>query len=311
MSFKKLDFVIIGAMKAGTTSLFRYLQVHPDIYMLPEKEEGFFTSEIYLKRGWDAFAQELFKNAPQDKLWGKASPVYLPDLSVPRLMQRLMPNIKVIVLLRNPVDRAFSHYKHNLRYKREDRKFLDAINSQLQEEILQQTRLLSGVSANRNSYIVTGEYGRLIQNYLKFIPKEQLLVIFTENLKRFPEKTYIEILKFLEVDTTFIPKNLNHKYHVSSTKTKIPITKDELDQILNFSRRILPKLRLGFLMSLINRLKRYSLLFHIWNVKEPGLDEIEISELARELLVSFYKEDVKLLESVINQKNPWLEFNIS
>lgn len=308
---KKLDFVIIGAMKAGTTSLFRYLQVHPDIYMLPEKEEGFFSSEAYLKRGWGAFAKEVFKNAPQDKLWGKSSPTYLPDLQVPRRMHMLMPDIKLIVLLRNPLDRAFSHYKHNLRYKREERTFLEALNSQLQEEVVQQTRLLSGVSANQKSYIVTGEYGRLLQNYLKFIPTEQLLVIFTEDLKRFPEKTYLEVLKFLGVDTTFTPKNLNKKYHVGSTKNRIPITKDELDQFFDFSTRVFRKLKLGLLIRLTNRLKRYSLLFHLWNVKEPSVDEVEISKSARDLLVSFYQEDVRILESILNHKTPWSEFNIS
>ncbi|MEQ8752500.1 MAG: sulfotransferase [Coleofasciculus sp. G1-WW12-02] len=179
MQTKHLDFIIIGAMKAGTTSLFKYLQPHPEIYMIPEKETSFFSSDYYFKKRWENFANEVFQGAPLDKMWGKASPSYMPDPRVPQRIYEIMPNVKLIALLRNPIDRAFSHYKHLLRQKRERRSFEEIVSEQLTEKSLDYTRALPGLLAVNSSYISMGEYGRILQSYLM----ESIYVLIQPGMK--------------------------------------------------------------------------------------------------------------------------------
>src|SRR4051794_29068427 len=70
---KRMDFIIIGAQKSGTTSLYKYLQGHPELYLLPEKEAPFFNYDPSFDRGWDWYCKEFFTKAPREKLWGKAT----------------------------------------------------------------------------------------------------------------------------------------------------------------------------------------------------------------------------------------------
>src|SRR4051794_6700075 len=87
---RTLDFIIIGAQKSGTTSLYKYLQPHPSIYMLPEKEAPFFSAEALYSRGWEWYRQEFFSQAPPERIWGKATPMYMANLQVPERIHELM-----------------------------------------------------------------------------------------------------------------------------------------------------------------------------------------------------------------------------
>src|SRR6266487_1947701 len=112
---KCLDFIIIGAQKAGTTSLYHYLREHPGIYMPPEKEAPFFTSKGSFLRDWEQFAADYFGAASVEQRWGKATPAYMADPRVAARIHSLMPRVLLIALLRNPVERAYSHYMMSVR----------------------------------------------------------------------------------------------------------------------------------------------------------------------------------------------------
>src|SRR5581483_11050016 len=127
----KLDFLIIGAMKAGTTSLHRYLAGHPGLYLLPEKEVPYFCNEEYRARGWDWYAREFFSQAPPDKLRGKSTPQYMAREGMATRIHAEMPRVRLIALLRNPVERAYSQYKMEVKRAGEKRSFLAAVGEEL------------------------------------------------------------------------------------------------------------------------------------------------------------------------------------
>ena len=107
---KPLDFMIIGAQKSATTALHAYLTEHPRIAMPLAKEAPFFDRGDYGKAAWKAFSEEHFAICG-DRLRGKASPQYMADPRVPGRIAALMPHTKLIAILRDPVDRAYSHYQ--------------------------------------------------------------------------------------------------------------------------------------------------------------------------------------------------------
>src|SRR4051812_36445736 len=112
----KLDFIVIGAQKAGTTSLWRYLEDNPGLQMPPDKEALFFSEPSY-PDDWRAYMRALFKTAPRHARLGKVTSPYMvgtPHASVPVIAQRihsLVPDVKLVVLLRDPVERAHSAHR--------------------------------------------------------------------------------------------------------------------------------------------------------------------------------------------------------
>ncbi|HEY9295730.1 MAG TPA: sulfotransferase domain-containing protein, partial [Phormidium sp.] len=118
------DFIIIGAQKCGTTSLYEYLIQHPQILAASKKEVHFF--DLNFAKGVDWYRQQ-FKPVSQKSITGEASPYYIFHPLVPQRIYQLFPQVKLIVLLRNPVERAISHYYHEVRLGFEDLGLEDAI----------------------------------------------------------------------------------------------------------------------------------------------------------------------------------------
>ena len=158
----KLDFIIIGAQKAGTTSLFRYLNEHPNIYMPPGKENPFFSDNETFARGWAWYINEYYNEAPAERVWGKATPPYMTYPGVPGRIRRILPDVKLIALLRNPLERAYSHYRMCVLRNLETRSFEEAVSTLLEPETLEESRRNP---SETNSYITSGEYGRILKTY--------------------------------------------------------------------------------------------------------------------------------------------------
>ena len=195
MRIKPLDFLVVGAVKSGTTALFHYLRHHPQIYLPPEKELGFFSNEEWFAKGWDRFVHEFFRHAPIDTLWGKVTPQYMAYPQVPERIFKCMPNVKLIALLRNPVDRAFSHYRMAVRTGAEVRDFAHVISDQLTQ--------LDAVN-----FLTLGQYGRILKSFLRFFPGEQLILLFTDDLNERPQSVLDSILTYLGLEAGFSPKIL-------------------------------------------------------------------------------------------------------
>jgi hypothetical protein len=296
---RNLDFIIIGAQKCGTTSLHKYLESHPELYLLPEKEVPYFSNEDYRSRGWDWYVKDFFAQAPPGKLWGKSTPAYMTSFEVPGRIQAQMPDAKLIALLRNPVDRAFSHYKMMVKRKRETRGFAEVVGEKLQPGNLRQDRLLPPGTED-DGYLTMGEYGRILEKYLQFFPRRQLLVLFTEDLERDSGAVLKRVLQFLNVDDAFVPANLGKHYHVGGTKRRIPVDEHALARHRFFRKA------LEFIPQHSRHLfeRRFLFWFMIWNTR-PDAASQKMPPEARKRLSEFYREDAARLAQMLKAPLPW------
>ncbi len=299
---KKLDFIIIGAQKGGTTSLHMYLKTHPEIYMPSNKEAPFFSLDSIYTKGWNWYVKEYFTNALDDQVWGKATPHYMADPRVPQRIYETMPDVKLIAVLRNPIDRAFSHYQMSVRRGWEKRTFEEAMHNLLTTEKLNYARSLplEGIAPEVNCYLAWGEYGRILEQYQYFF-QQKILIIFSEDLKKDALKTLKIILNFIEVDETVYLPNLHNHYHTSTTENSIYISKNtiikDMDLLWLIWKSIPVKNRW-----IIRRIVEYVL-----NKLNPN-DKFEILPETRNQLVDFYREDVRFLKKIVDQEIPWIDF---
>ena len=192
---KKVNFLIGGVQKGGTTALSNFLRQHPQISFPKEKEIHFFDLRRRYKKGTEWYHSNfVFKYGC---LVGESSPFYMYWKPCSNRIKRYNPKMKWIFLLRNPIDRAYSHYKME-RGRREKLSFLDAIN--IENERLAHSRFNQHWS---HAYITRGFYSIQIKHILKDFPIEQMLFIKTDDLKNKHFKTLNTILDFLKLDRTY------------------------------------------------------------------------------------------------------------
>jgi hypothetical protein len=290
-----LDFIIIGAQKSGTTSLFKYLAVHPEVYLPPNKETNFFHKDEFYSRGISWFFREFFENVSEDLVWGEASPSYMTNDSVPARIVHHFPDVKLIAILRDPIERAYSHYKMNVRRALEGRQFEEAITMQLKTEALDSAR--SNYSEERNCYIVWGEYGRILTHYLDYFSLEQLLVLFTSDLAESPSYVMQKVYKFLDIES-ILPKNLGERFHRGGTKVRFPDFK-------SFARKLPLARALWGLLPLRMRI-RLNFSFERWNVIPEKEVSIPLSDEVVNALRSHYYVDAIRVKSIAQSTPPWL-----
>jgi len=211
------DYLIIGTKRGGTTSLARWLTQHKQIGSLfPKKEtrKGAYYFDVNYERGlswYKSFFPTKFAHTLKEKkaghniLLGDATPYYLYHPHAPSRANDLIPNAKAIALLRNPVERAFSHWVERTRQKVETLPFEEAIKEEAERLNGEEQKMLSDPSYHsfthqHFSYIDQGKYFEPIQRWMKYYDDKQLLVIRSEDLYDNPKETYSEVLNFLEIE---------------------------------------------------------------------------------------------------------------
>ncbi|WP_131767481.1 sulfotransferase family protein [Candidatus Protofrankia californiensis] len=202
------DFFILGVPKAGTTALHAALTRHPQLFLSTVKEPKFFLSDgpppaqggpgdaqTYQEHVWKRKDYEaLFNTAPHGTLRGEATPFYLYDLDAQARIKRLLPKAKLVVLLRNPVDRAHSNWTHLWAAGLEpERDFVRAC-------ALEQPRKAAGW-ADFWHYVSQGRYGEQIQHLYTLFAREQVLLLRYRDLRDSPAATLDQVCEFLEVST--------------------------------------------------------------------------------------------------------------
>ncbi|HWH36059.1 MAG TPA: sulfotransferase [Acidimicrobiales bacterium] len=193
------DFVIVGAARAGSTALHAYLSDHPEVYLPPRKELHYFDNNFHRGIGW---YRSQFRQAGHQAVVGEATPSYMFS---PRWLDRLasvLPDARLIALLRHPVDRAYSHYWMNRGQGREALPFTDALNAEAE-------RLRSGgLAARRFAYVGGGRYLGQLNEICHRYPRRQLHVVIFDDLRADPASVYAELCRFLGVDDGFRPATL-------------------------------------------------------------------------------------------------------
>jgi len=210
------DFLIIGAGRSGTTSFAKYLAAHPQVY-LPSKlrpEPHFFLKQAEYEKGLAYYSRTYFDGVPDDVMAGEKSVSYLfQPYCLPRIHEHL-PWAKLIVMLRNPIDRAYSSYHFTCKNGLETIGFSEAIRTEA-------ARVAAPASPEEAeiqpfAYIGRSRYAEQLRRCLAIFPAEQVHVALLEDFQADPEGTYRRVLEFLGVDTGFIPPTLGVTYNVTN-----------------------------------------------------------------------------------------------
>jgi hypothetical protein len=195
------NFLCVGAQKAGTTTLHDILKQDENIYLPEIKETKFFLDEGQYKKGRRYYFDSYYSNVATEALIGEIDPEcmyvdYIPQ----RIYETLGGDIKIIFMLRNPVDRAFSHYQMSSRREREDLSFHDAVDAEETRLKAKDFKLRYKSYSLNYSYIDRGYYSALIKNYLQFFPIENMhFILFEDEFLKNKEKTIDDLYSFLGV----------------------------------------------------------------------------------------------------------------
>lgn len=288
------NFFIVGAPKSGTTSLYEYFKQNPDIFMSPTKEPHYFSlitvprnhpwlvpvrdREKYLK---------LFNKVKNEKIIGEASATYLADPKAPELIHKVSPDARILISLRNPVERAFSHYLMLKSSGLTNLSFREEIKVGLPKEI-------HDYSKPYNETLLMGLYADSIKRYMKIFGSSKVKIIFLEEWSNDRLNSINEILRFLKVNSK-ISEN-NEKKHNPYYKPKGNLSKFIVKSggpVSKISHYFIPKQGRDFLRD------------RVFMKKEPK-PKLESQDV--DFLVEFYRNDVLLLENVLKRKLPWTHF---
>ena len=217
--------MIIGVQKAGSTSLYDLVIQHPAIAPASKKEINYFQRPCYYKYSklWyrSHFPTKLsrswfYKKTNQKLLTGEASIHYIFSPLAPRRMKEALPDAKLILILRNPIDRAYSHYRMKLRVKKEALPFEKAIELEEERCAGERERIIKDpdfvpIHYKDHSYLARGLYADQLENWFKHYDRKQFLILTTENLRDNRQRTLNQVFDFLQVPPFQIEnlRNLN------------------------------------------------------------------------------------------------------
>jgi Sulfotransferase family len=291
------NFLIVGASKSGTTSLYHYLKEHPEVYMPESKEPRFFVSSVYTKLSADdprhsslksqtvaTFENymNLFREAHGYKAIGEASVTYLYyfEVAIPKI-KRLLGGVKIIIFLRNPIERAFSAYSYLFRDKFEVLGFEECL--ELEEE-----RKCSNWSS-LNLYKSEGLYYQQVKAYLENF--DQIKVYLYDDLLKDTLGVVRDVYAFLEIDRTFVP-DVRTRYNVSGTPQSQFVHRFLTESNL-FKRSAKPVVDL-----LLPKARRDKI---VERLKAKNLHKLELNPKTRERLKNTYREDILMLQDLIHK----------
>jgi Sulfotransferase domain len=202
------DFIIIGAMKCGTTSLYKHLGKHPEIGVSKDKETDFFLADSNFARGVDWYSDQFAGAAAGARVIGEASPNYTKCTEFPGVAERIfrvLPGVKLIYMVRDPVDRFVSQYLHH---------------ANAGEITLDPQRILH--SAAGAHYLNCSRYYRQASEYLRFFPREQMLFLCLDELNRDPQALLRRTFAFLGVDPAVPIDGLSDAYNRRADLQRLP-----------------------------------------------------------------------------------------
>lgn len=324
------NFFVVGAPKAGTTSLYHYLRQHPDIYMSPIKEPGFFASELrpeHRPPAWrrqmarhakalDAYLDnpvgrpprgtvitewpqylKLFGQAREGQAIGEASAAYLWSQTAARGIAERAPDARIVMILRHPADRAFSQY---LQRVSEDRPNLLPFGETIRSSAGTATTHASGPvaiaggrdrrTARARELLEFGAYARQVERFLERFPRDRIGVYLYEDFSREPVETLRAIFCLLRVRED-VPLNLTVRY----MEPKVPRCPRLERHVVRRAAQVLPDGMPAALRRVVHR------------VRFLPRRRLAMSAEDRRFLIDFYADDIQRLSAVIGRDlSHWL-----
>lgn len=300
------DFIIIGAGKSGTTSLYEYLKQHPQVFMSAVKETNFFALEgSEIKQQDDSEEQtahypwavnnlddylNLFREASGYKAVGEVSPMYLYHPEAPKRIKDKIPEVKLVAILRQPVERLYSRYMHLVRESREPKgSFADALNKET-------------IWWRRNDLVTEGFYGTYLSRYYELFQKDQIKVFLYEDLRNKPKELLHDLFEFIGVDPDFEPATsdeFNKSGRIKSKKLDYLIGQNSA--VVKTLNKVSPQLVKAVKES--EALKRQVNKWRNKNLEKMPLDKALKLQMTKEI----YRNDIELLQTILNRDlSAWL-----
>ena len=281
-----VNTLIIGTQKGGTTSLFNYLQQHPDVCASRIKETNFFLEKRLYEKGNDEF-HSFFSRCESKKIVLTSHAHLLPGIEAPERVRRYNSSMKLIAILRNPSDRAFSAYRHAIKHGWEKRD-VGFIESKKRDWSTDGTfRELYDLAYFRN-----GLYHQHLSNWIKKFDKSNLLILTTEELSQDVKGTLLKVYKFLGLDS--IQVDTDKKFNEGG-KAKYRIVQWFITRIVKNQDSLIKKV----LRNLIPRNLIVSIrsTFMPWLMSKNTVKEkVEMSNEDRLLVDKYFKKDLDNLK---------------
>jgi len=284
----KVDFICVGPERSGTTWLYQCLKEHPNICVSKPKEVNFFNSsqsfwrkDLIGKTNYDKglkWYKKHFSYCSDKKIVGEFTPIYLHSPEVPERIYKNFPNVKLIAILRNPIERFYSHYSYT--------KLKGFYKLPPIEEVIKKER----------EFVEESLYFKHLQNYLRYFPRENMLVTIYEDIDKSPKAFIKEVLEFLQVNSSYIPpsteKTINSAGAVA-IRNKMLSTKESIERIPGGK----------FLIHFFRKTSLHKILVSSLATKTGTIKTSygRINPEVRKQLVKFYKEDVGDLEKLLGR----------
>jgi len=280
----KLDFICIGAPKCATTWLAKTLNEHPDIFM-PEKEPNFFNKTFFFyrknaewnyKKGINWYSR--FFAGADSRIKGEKTPRYLYDQEAPKLIKKHFPNIKIILILRNPIDLVWSYYWH-AKYKNNFPNINKMMNS-------------------KHELFELGYFSKYIKRYLQYFSRDQMLILFYDDLKADPQNFLYKVCDFLGVDNKIPLESANQEVNV--TKNKLTWRRKYFFMLRNFSTRATKKYLIKF-PNVHNKIRKCDNIIknNFVYKQKTGKKHKPIPQKTRQKLLAIYQPEIKRLENIL------------
>lgn len=291
------NFLIIGAAKSGTTALFNYLGQHPEIYPSSHKEPNYFAfanQEVNFQGpGDDAYNRSCVTNLKsyerlfdpvqsRHRAWGEASTIYLYHPSTAERIYNLIPDAKIIAILRNPIGRAYSSYQHLVRDGYETLSFEEALD---QEEARRQANWQHLYHYTRQSI-----YAPQLQPYLDLFPREQLRIYLYDDFRDSPQSILKDVYQFLEVDDT-VEIDTEQRWNIAGKPRN-----QSINRFLN-TRQPLKEL----IKPLISFSVRKKVMAQLTYLNVQSAEKTSLSESTRHQLQAIFRDDILATQILLDQ----------
>lgn len=290
------NFLVIGAFKSGTNSLYHYLEAHPQVFMCPANEPSFFAFEGKKMSGgrWAEGVvtnfeeyKRLFAGVRDEIAIGEVSPTYLVSLEAPGRIKHYLPDVKLIAILRHPVDRAYSQWQ--MEYRQGNEKMTDFA------EAIKVIKVIAD-GTSRRRFVSGSLYFQLLKKYYSMFDTSQICVLLFDRLSTDREGLVRKLYGFLNIDALFLPSNLNVRFNEGGGVPRSKAGGFLLQKVfpaLSGLKALAPK---GLRERFVAKTRRQLL------AKPP-----ELAPELRAELSAFFKDDILLLQDLIKEDlSMWL-----
>jgi len=273
-------FLGLGVEKSATSWIFACLYEHPEI-CIPIKEINFFWEDEKWKKGIDFYQNFFQERCPNAIMQGEFSTSYFYYPVVASRINQYLPKIKLLVCLRNPVDRAFSNYRNDI-----------------MAGTIPKTLSFQDALEVKDYYLDQGHYKKQFTEYFKYFSKDQFYIMIYEDIAKDPKQFIQQLFRFLEVDETFIPSSLSKKINVSRTPGNV-----KLEGATNRIAAMLHESKWGNQLWWLLKKSGIPGLLRKVNTDQDIAEEIA-ADLRAELNLLF-EEDKIYVEKLLNRSLPW------